>query len=315
MPSNLKKAVCFLLVTIISFSCLLLCGCQKQSSDKPVIVTTLFPQFDFVRQLCGDEVESVCLLSPGVESHSYDPSPKDIQTVADCGLFVYTGDEMEPWAGSVIASCPETPVLCLTDGINVITGDHDEDEDEHEHEEHEHSYDPHIWLDLQNAQKMVNAIADKITELFPSLSATVSKNRETYCATLSDLDSRFKTAVSASPDKTVVFGGRFAYAYFVKRYGLKYKTVYSGCSAEVEPSAKHVEEIINFIKQNNVRYILHEELSDPKVARSISEATDAQLLEFSTAHNVAKDQFDNGITFTVIMEENLFNLKKALDQV
>ena len=120
-------------------------------------------------------------------------------------------------------------------------------------------------------------------------------------------------AVSKS-DKTIVFGGKFAYYYFVEAYSINYKTVYDTCTTSVEPSAKRVAEITDFVRQNSIKYVFHEELSDPKTARSIADACDRQLLQFHTAHNVSKEDFDKGVTFVELMTQNYNNLLKGLGQ-
>lgn len=303
----LKRA--FAIILCIAIMAVGFCGCSETKSDKPTVITTLFPQYDFVRQLAGDNVDLVFLLPPGTESHSYDPTAKDIQKITQCDLFIYTGDDMEPWVSSVVASAEKLNILDLSKGISLIAEDHDHEEP---NEEHHHQNDPHIWLNLQNSVKMVQSIEKELVKICPNVAEKISANAKEYCKKLSELDGRFEKTVKDAGEKYAVFGGRFAYAYFIERYCLKYKTVFDGCSTEVEPGAKRVEEITNFIKTNNIKYVFHEELADPKVARSVAEATGASLLEFSTAHNLSQADFDKGVTFLDIMQKNCDNLKLAL---
>lgn len=281
-------------------------ACVKEQPDdgKIKIVTTLFPQYDFARTICGEFAKVSLLLDPGVESHSYDPTVKDINEILSCDLFIYTGAEMEPWVAKVLQSVGDkVTVLDLSQSVILMENEHTE--------EHQHSADPHYWLNMQNAIKMCDAIYSAVIAKDSANANAYTQKFKSYRNQLDELHTRF-TDIVASSDKTVVFGGRFAYAYFADAYSLKYKTVYTTCSTSVEPSAKTISEITDFVKGNSIKYIYHEELSDPKTARSIAESTGAQLLEFSTAHNVSKDDYDNGITFENIMERNYQNLKKGL---
>ncbi len=292
-----------------------LASCAKpvQKSDKMQIVTSLFPQYDFARQVAGDAADVTLLLDAGVEAHTYDPTYRDISKIGQADLFIYTGDSMEPWAKKVFGAAQENKdltVLDLSKSVDMIKEDHDHEEG---NEDHHHEYDPHIWLDMKNAVKMLESITDALCSKSPGNTELFMKNSEKLKEQLEDLDSKFNSFVSSQGDRTIVFGGRFAYKYFTEAYHLNYKTVYESCSTDVEPSAKRVSEITDFMKTNNIRYIFHEELADPKVAKSIAEATGAELLEFSTAHNLSKSDFDSGVTFVDIMNRNLENLKKGLE--
>lgn len=294
-------------VTIFSFA-----GCKKQQpSDgtgegeekKLSIVTTLFPQYDFARLIAGDRAQVKLLLSPGVEAHSYDPTIQDISAISDCDLFIYTGDEMEPWVDRVLSGTTigdKTSVIDLSSGVE-LKDDIDGDEK-----------DPHMWLDMKNAVIMVDEITSALKGKQPESEDVFSENADALKHKLETLDGEFRQTVQNAGDKKIFFGGRFAYKYFTDAYRLKYETVYNSCTTDVEPSSKTVAKITDDIKQSGAKYIFHEELADPKVARSIAEATGCDLAEFSTAHNLSKEDFEKGLSFTDIMERNLENLKKGL---
>lgn len=301
----------------------LLTGCgavihiDDHINEKPVIVCTLFPQYDFARQIYGNQAEVVMLLPPGTESHTFDPTPQDMVTIVNADLFIYTGDEMEPWAAEIVASLDHTQVLDLSQYVQLQEEQEHEHEDEeeadiHEHHHHEHSYDPHYWLNLQNAAQMVETIGNQ-AELLGINKEEVQVQVETYKQQLLDMDTAFETLVRESDHDTIVFAGRFAYGYFISRYGLNYESVYDGCSAEADPSIYDMIHVIDYINDHQVSLVLYEELSNKRVAESIAEDTHVDLAQFSTGHNVTKEEFDQGITFLDIMEQNYSVLDRALN--
>jgi len=289
-----------------------LTSCAAPGSDKNggkiKIIATLFPQYDFVRQIAGDKADVKLLLPPGVESHSFDPKPADMIEIYNADLFIYTGANMEPWAETIIkgATNENLTVLDCSKDIQLIQ---DDDGD------HEHGGDPHIWLNPKFAQKIVGEIMRTICALDPDNMDFYRENAKNYTEKLKKLDTDIFDAIYNSNAKrnVIVFGGRFSYIYFLDYYKLDYVTAYDSCSSQAEPGVSRVAEVIDFIRQNNIPCIYHEELSDPKVAKSIANDTGIEYLMFSTAHNVTKSEFDNGVTFLDIMYMNLENLKKGLN--
>lgn len=287
------------------------CTGTREDNGKLKIVVSLFPHYDFARQIVGDKAEITLLLPPGTESHTYDPSTIDIYNITNSDIFIYTGENMEAWAERVISSIgndgPE--IVDVSNGIDLLQNEqHDLEEDEHEH-----IYDPHIWLNPLYAGKMVDTILEAVCKADPDNADFYEANAQNYRKELVKLDSDISNAVKTASGDTLVFGGRFAYIYFFERYDLNYKTAYKTCSTETEPSLPTIYEISQYVKDNGISYVFKEELSEGKVANSISEQTGAQVLTFSTAHNVTKSEFDSGITYIDIMRNNLEAIKKALD--
>ncbi len=303
----MKKILLSFITILVAFS---LVSCKSQVTAKVDgklnIVASLFPQYDFAKHIAGDKATVTLLLPPGVESHTFDPKPSDMTNIYNADLFLYTGDEMEPWASKLLAGVKNKNLVAvdMSKGINLI---------KEEEQAQEHEYDPHIWLDPTIAMKMVESISNALCEKDPENATYYKNNAAQYTIQLQKLDDDFKTVVSNGKRNTIVFGGRFAYIYFINHYGLKYETAYDSCSTEAEPSIRKMVAIIDFIKQNNIPCIYHEEFVDPKVAKSIAEQTGATPLLFSTAHNVSKDEFAKGITYIDIMRENLKNLEKGLN--
>lgn len=312
----MKRQLFFVLAAAVT-SVLMFSGCkagETLDSGRPEIICTLFPQYDFARQLYEEQADVTMLLKPGMESHMYDPTPDDMTKIANADVFIYTGDEMEPWAAQIVESLDES--VMVIDLSKYVTL---EAEDEHEHEHgifeagHEHSYDPHYWLDLENAEAMVEAIASLAEELDIPETSRVQENADNYVSQLETMDKAFFDTVKNAGEQGIVFAGRFAYGYFLERYGLKYETVYQSCSAEADPGVADMIRVIDYIKENGTKVIFYEELSSGRVADTIAADTGVVTREFSTAHNVSKADFDAGVTFIDIMERNLSVLREALD--
>ena len=283
-------------------------GTAAFAAGKPLVVCSLFPQYDFARQVAGERATVFMLLPPGMESHTFDPRPADIITLNKANLFVFTGAYMEPWAKRIVESLDNKKLIVVdaSAGINLLR--------EHDGVQHGHDveYDPHIWLDFTLAAKIVDAVADGLCRVDPENAFFYKKNASDYKTKLAQLDRDFFEIVKNGKRDTLVFGGRFAYRYFLAHYNLKYVTAYETCSTEGEPSVRQMANVIRYIKDNGVRVLFHEEFVDPKVARSIAEQTEAESLLFSTGHNVTKDEFQSGITFIDIMRANMKNVEKGL---
>ena len=287
----------------------------EAAERKLTVVCSLFPQYDFVRQIAGDRAAVQMLLPPGVESHSFEPRPSDMRTLNEADLFVFTGKYMEPWAERIVQSLDNKKLIVVdaSQGIELQKEPDHEDRDENgETHHHHHEYDPHIWLDLSFAQKMVDTILAGLIQADPDHAESYTKNATAYKARLADLDAEFASIVKKGKHRTLVFGGRFAYLYFLKHYGLNYVTAYDTCSSEGEPGVQRIAQVIRYMKQKDIRSIFHEEFVVPKVAQSIAEQTGAKLLLFSTAHNLTRDEFEKGVTFLDIMKGNRDSVAQAL---
>lgn len=303
----MKKILTLILTAVLSVS--LLAGCAAEpkkglpapndaGNGKIKIVATLFPQYDFARQITGDKAEVTLLLPPGMESHSYEPTPSDVIEINDSDLFIYTGKYMEAWSQKIIDSMKDNGshsfVLDASQGIDLVKDD------------------PHIWTDPLAAKQMVANILDALCSVDPSNAGYYKENAANYSKELDDLDAEFKSIVSSGKRNEVIFGSRFALYYFVKRYGLEYEAAFDSCSEETEPSAKTIVSLIEKIKKDKIPVIYYAEIEDPKVARSISAETGAKMLLFHSCHNVTKEEFESGATYLSLMKQNAENLKEGL---
>lgn len=295
----------------------------KPQSDKKLIVASLFPQYDFARQITNGLMDVKLLLPPGTESHTYEPTPADVIELNKSALFIYTGENMEPWAHTLAEGIEKSVyVLDASKGITLDkTEDHNHDHEdgeeadhEDEHSLHQHQYDPHIWTDPVNAMTMVNNILEAVCEIDPDNAATYTANAQSYIKELEALNAQFEEVAANGARHKIYFGGRFAMYYFTKRYGLEYESPYDSCSEQTEPSARLVADIIDDMKADGSKVIFHEELSMPKAAEAIAKETGAKLVLLHSCHNLSKDELEAGATYLSLMQQNVINLKEGLEQ-
>ena len=319
MKKTLKAIKFTLLVSIILIFSTNLSGCTSSNSTngKIKIVATLFPQYDFARQIVKNKADVTLLLPPGSEAHSFDPSANDMLNISNSDIFLYTGKYMEPWADRLISGINDKSLIIkdLSQNIPLIKNDYESSHDEqseNEHE-HEHEYDPHFWLDPTLASLMVDNILDALCQKDPDNSEFYKSNATDYKSKLKNLDNDFFNVIKNAKRNTIVFAGKFAHLYFVKRYNLNYEAALKNCSSQTEPSLQKLTYIINFIKNNHIPVVYYEELSLSSTAKSICDNTNVKALKFSTIHNLSKEQFDNEVTYLDLMKENLENLKVGLN--
>lgn len=311
------KAIALLLLFFLTSCGAAREGQENWDSDKITVIATLFPQYDFARQIAGDYVNVEMLLPPGMESHSYDPSPADIISIRNAQVFLYTGPYMEVWAEQVIKDLDEgCLVVNLSQHIPLtkeedIEAEHDHDEREN-HAGHNHTYEPHIWTSPVYARIMAEDIGEALKAADPEHAREYEANKKAYLAELDRLDSAIRDMVSQSDKKEIFFGGRFAMYYFTREYGLKYEAAYDSCSSETEPSAKAVAHIVDEMKEKEIGVIYYEELASPRIAKTIAEETGSRMLLWHSCHNVSREDFLSGVTYLDLMWDNVNNLEEGL---
>lgn len=307
----MKKIFSFLLV-IISICSLLLYGCSSneknsRQSEKLSIVTSIFPYYDFARNIVGDKADVKLLLSPGNEPHHYEPSPSDIVAIEECDIFIYNGGESDEWVENVLDSLENEniTVLKMTDYVSLLNEKNPDHTDGDEADEH-------IWTSVRNAEQLVSAISQKIVEKDSKNRTYYESNTTQYSDKLKALDEKFTEVVNNKKRDTVVFGDRFPFLYFMTDYGLNYECAFPGCSSETEPSLEVVTRLIDYVRDNNIPVVFHLEMSNGKIAQLIGDDTGAEILQFSSCHNITKDEFNNGEDYISVMKQNCSALKEAL---
>ena len=338
----MKKIIALLLVLLMAAS--MLAGCGKQddddttdTTDKLNIVTTIFPEYDWVKEILGDKADNAeitMLLDNGVDLHSYQPTADDIVKISDCDLFIYVGGESDEWVEDALknATNKDMKVINLLDVLGdkvkneeVVEGmqeeEHEhEDGEEHEHEdgeehEHEEEADEHVWLSLKNAEVLVGAISDALQELDPDNKDTYAANTDAYVQKLSALDAEYQTAVDNATCKTVLFGDRFPFRYLVDDYGLNYYAAFVGCSAETEASFETISFLAKKVDELKLPCVLTIEGAQHKIAETIVENTaekNQKVLTMDSMQSTTSQDVANGTTYLSVMEKNLSVLKEAL---
>ena len=344
----MKRLLLFLICILI----LMLAGtCQRTGStreDGRITVTSLtFPSYDFVRAIAGDRVNLILLASPGMESDSFEPSPRDIISIRDSDLFIYPGGEGTDWLHRILASAGITEgsgprILQLLDmvegleeefveGMEVFHGhDHDDDDDHDDHHDHHHdddddddhddhdhhhddiALDEHVWTSPRNAMLIVSALTQTLAELDPANADFFRQNAAAYISQLRDLDTALQELVTGARRNLILVGDRFPFRYLAHHYGLSYYAAFSGCSTDTEPSAATVAFLINQVREHQLPVVFHIELSTERIADTISEATGARKLELHSAQNVSMRDFNNGLTYLDIIKNNVESLREAL---
>lgn len=290
-----------------------LCGCtspeKSESSGKLKVIATIFPAYDFARQVFGDTADVKMLLKPGQESHSYDPSAKDIVEISGCDLFVYNGGESDQWVESVLKSAPEVETFRMTDAVllldeEVTEGMQHAEEHDHDEEEHEDEYDEHVWTSPDNASAIVKALGKRAAELFPENADPVTANADSYAGKINELDAKFAELLSGE-ERYFIFGDRFPLLYFFRHYGLNYYAAFPGCGSETEPSAQTMTFLLDKLQQpDSVPAVFCIELSSRRLGEVLAEDSGLPVVEFHTCHNISADDLAAGETYVSLMERN-----------
>lgn len=316
------------LFTLIMLSVLLLGGCsvsngRDASGDRLQIVVTNYPAYDFARQVFGGndgDADITLLLKPGTESHTYDPSAKDIVKINSCDLFIYNGGESDQWVSSILDGVDEINTLRMMDVVELKEEEFSEGmEHSHEHtdacdhDEHTEEYDEHIWTSPKNASAIVDAVRKKAVEINASNAEAYNTNADAYIAQINDLDERF-TELLSGEERYFVFGDRFPLLYFFKEYGLNYYAAFPGCGSNVEPSAQTISFLLEKLESDEVvKTVFYIELSDKRIAETLSTDTGLPMAEFHACHNITADDFSAGETYVSLMKRNYDILITALE--
>ncbi|MEI0493492.1 metal ABC transporter substrate-binding protein [Brachyspira intermedia] len=307
---------------------------KEIDNSKLKVVTTIFPIYDFTRNIAADNVNLQMIIKPGIEIHSFNTTPADVIDIQNADVFIYIGGESEAWAEKIVSSMDTNnkKIVRLIDYVKaldeeIVEGmEHDIDhnhEEEANHEEHENHieeshthegvYDEHIWTSPKNAQLMVTAICNALSEIDANNADIYKANADKYNQELTVLDEEIRNAVNSSKRKNIVFGDRFPFRYLAEEYGLEYRAPFTGCSSQVDASPKTIAYLMNYIKDNKIPYLYYIELSNEKIANTLIEQTGAEKLKLHSGQNVSKEEFNSGVTYLSIMRDNLESLKKGLN--
>jgi len=338
---NLKKLwAIFGLVLVVGLLAFLVLNREKFEQKKYSVVSTSFPGYDFARAVTKNtNISTKMLVKPGAETHTYEPTPQDIIDIKNADMFVYVGGDSDTWVEKILkdVDTKKTHVMKLIDLVStvneeIVEGMEDEDEHDHEHdhdhshghdhdhESHEHKHDhdeeeegpeidEHVWTSPKKAMEIVKKIAKVASEIDAAEETKINDNAEKYVAEIAQVDKDLHQAIDGKISEIVV-ADRFPFRYFADEFGLKYAAAFSGCSEQTEASAKTISFLINKVKQDKIKKIYKIELSNGKIAETVSKDTGAEVLELHSAHNVTADDFSKGVTYVDLMKRNLLALSK-----
>ena len=346
---NLKKLwAIFGLVLVVGLLVFLVLNREKFEQKKYSVVSTSFPGYDFARAVTKNtNISTKMLVKPGAETHTYEPTPQDIIDIKNADMFIYAGGDSDTWVEKILkdVDTKKTHVVKLVDLVStveeeIVEGMEDEDEHEHDHDhdhkhdhDHDHKHDhdhdheshahkhdhdeeeegpeidEHVWTSPKKAMEIVKKIAEVASEIDVAEKNKIDDNAEKYVAEIAEVDKDLHQAIDGKISEIVV-ADRFPFRYFADEFGLKYAAAFSGCSEQTEASAKTISFLINKVKQDKVKKIYKIELSNGKIAETVSKDTGAEVLELHSAHNVTAEDFSKGVTYVDLMKRNLLALSK-----
>lgn len=318
-------ALSLFLMLLASFS-----GCGNQASltdggkkdGKLKVVTTVFPLYDWTRQIAGDEIKHMdltLLLSNGVDLHSYQPTSSDIMKISNADLFIYVGGESDEWVKDVLKEATNKNMIAVN--LMEVLGDKAKREElvegmeKEDDGEEEDEYDEHIWLSLKNANILCRAIADALERADAAHADAYRKNADAYLEKLAALDKEYRDTVAQAKGKTLVFGDRFPFRYLADDYGLAYYAAFAGCSAETEASFETIAFLSGKVNELKPPAILVLEGRTHKIAEAVAQNSSlpqTEILPMDSMQGTSKEDAEKGATYLSIMEKNLVILKNVL---
>ena len=302
----MKKLLVLLVILALS-----LVGCAEKESDGVKVVATLFPQYDFARNVAGEGMDVDLLLDFGTDAHSFDPTALDVMKIANADLFIYTGEGMELWVTKLLESADisraiesgSLRVLDLSKSVSLISTHGDDHGD----------FDMHIWTSPKNAALMCDAICDALAAVDSENEELYRENLALYKEKLASVDLAYKESISGARLDKAFFGGSFAFAYLFDEYNLLHESVYDGCASHTEPSALDIAHVVSEAKEAGAKHVIYDTEAEKKTAEIIADESGANLIRLHAIHNISKAEFDSGEDYVSLSLENALALGKALN--
>ena len=317
----MKKIVSIILIAVILTAVFCSCGEKAEVSQGIQIVCTAFPQYDFIKNILGNENGITLLLDNGADLHSYEPTAQDIIKIGSSDIFVYIGGASDSWVEGAIKSAnnPGLKTVALMNLVDTYDVEYVDGMEHESHEAHEGDHseeDEHIWLSLRNAKKITEALCDIICEADPENAETYKANSAHYINSIEKLDGEYSETISSAKRNTLLFADRFPFRYLTEDYSLNYHAAFAGCSSESEASFKTIAYLIDKTKELGLPAIIIIEGTDGlegSIAKTVSDETQAKILTLDSCQSVSKADIESGTTYLGIMQNNLNVLREALN--
>lgn len=315
----MKKITAFC-ISILLLICVM-GGCVKEEkgndNGKINIVASIFPVYDWVREIAGNSADVTMLIDNGVDPHSFQPSAEDIVKISNCDMFIYTGGESDEWMEDALKEAvnKNMTVVNLLDVLSddvkqeeIVEGMQGEKSGEAENDEH-------VWLSLKNAELFCGYISGKLGEINKEHKDEYALNTKKYIKRLSAVDRDYKTAIENARIKTLVFADRFPFRYMFDDYGLSYYAAFPGCEADAEASFETITFLAKKIDELKLNSIFQIDGSDGSLARTVKNCTrskNQEILTLNSMQSVTLEQSEDKTTYLSVMKNNLKILKRAL---
>ncbi len=307
------------------------------TGERPLkVAATLFPYYDFARQIGGDVIDLELIVPAGMDSHSFEPTPADMRKFEEADVVILNGGVMEHWAQQVLESVgrEDQTVVFMMDYVEAVEEElvegmeesghshshgasHDGHEEGHFHDDgHQEDieYDEHIWTSPVNAIRFVEVITCVLCQEDPDHQAEFEAGRDRYVKELEEIHEGFCQVAADRKRNLIVVGDRFPFRYLADQYGFEYRAAFSGCGTDTEPSARTIAYLIDKVEQEGVPAVYYLELSSHRVSEIIGEETGAVPLLLHSCHNVTRSELESGVTYVELMRQNIENLRKGLDE-
>ena len=295
------------------------CGVSAPDSEKPLVVTTIFPPYDFARAIAGDTVELSVLVTV-TDSHSFSPTAADMALIEECDLFIYSGGDGDQWAEDFLHQIDTSnkKVINLMETCTLIESDHDHahDHHDHDHESDETAYDEHVWLDPHNAIQSVKAIKEALISIAPQMEALYQANAARYIGQLSELDASYHTTVEAAKHRTLAVADEFPYRYLCEAYGIDYTAAINGCGSASDLTAIAYDQLIETVTERGLPAVICTEYSDRSIAGTVireCQGQEIRIIVLHSCHTLTKSAIRDGQTYLKLMQDNLRALSEALN--
>ena len=292
-------------------------GSQEAKKDALKVVTTIYPLYDWARNIDPD-ADLTMLLDNGVDLHSYQPTADDIVKICNADVFLYVGGESDEWVEGVMEKAGDkVKAISLLDllGDNVKEEEIVEGMEAEEGEEEKEECDEHIWLSLKNASIAVSEMEKVFAEIKTSNAEAYQANAADYQKKINDLEAKYANFFSSVTNKTILFGDRFPFRYLADDYGLTYYAAFAGCSAETESSFETILFLAGKVDELNLKTVYVTETSDGKIAQTVIDNTknkDAKIVTVNALQSITGDKKDK-VTYLNLMEENLKAFQDSLN--